>query len=140
MNIVVYDPYTTKELVENLCAFYCSTLDEFWGKCDYISIHTPKTKETISLINKNTINRMKKGVKIINCARGGIIDEAALCEAIKEGQVSGAAIDVFENEPDIKSSPLFECVAKCVLTPHLGASTSEAQINVAVDVASFTWW
>lgn len=60
MNIVVYDPYTTKELVENLCAFYCSTLDEFWGQCDYISIHTPKTKETISLINKNTINRMKK--------------------------------------------------------------------------------
>lgn len=135
MNIVVYDPYTTKELVENLCAFYCSTLDEFWGQCDYISIHTPKTKETISLINKNTINRMKKGVKIINCARGGIIDEAALCEAIKEGQVSGAAIDVFENEPDIKSSPLFGCVDKCVLTPHLGASTSEAQINVAVDVA-----
>ena len=135
MKVLVSDPYTTKEAVEKIGAKYSSSLDEFWGQCDYITIHTPKTKETTSLINKNTLNRMKKGVRIINCARGGIIDEAALKEAIESGQVQSAAIDVFETEPDIKSSPLYECEGNVVLTPHLGASTKEAQFNVAIDVA-----
>lgn len=135
MNVIVFDPYTTRETVEKLGAKYVSSLDEFWGLCDYITIHTPKTKETTALINKNTLNRMKKGVRIINCARGGIIDEAALREALESGQVKSAAIDVFETEPDITASPLYGCEANIVMTPHLGASTTEAQFNVAIDVA-----
>lgn len=135
MNVVVSDPYTTKESVEKIGAKYVNSLDEFWGLCDYITIHTPKTKETTSLINRNTLNRMKKGVRIINCARGGIIDEMALKEAIESGQVQSAAIDVFETEPDITASPLYNCNGNIVMTPHLGASTTEAQFNVAIDVA-----
>ena len=135
MNVVVSDPYTTKEAVEKIGAKYVNNLDEFWGQCDYITIHTPKTKETTSLINRNTLNRMKKGVRIINCARGGIIDEAALREAIESGQVQSAAIDVYETEPDITASPLYGCEGNIVMTPHLGASTKEAQFNVAIDVA-----
>lgn len=135
MNVIVSDPYTTKEAVEKIGAKYVTNLDEFWGQCDYITIHTPKTKETTSLINRNTLNRMKKGVRIINCARGGIIDEAALKEAIESGQVQSAAIDVYETEPDITASPLYNCEGNIVMTPHLGASTKEAQFNVAIDVA-----
>lgn len=135
MKVIVCDPYTTKEAVESLGCEYVSHLDDFWSKCDFISVHTPKTRETMHLVNINSINRMKKGVKIINCARGGIIDENALKEAIESGQVSSAAIDVYEAEPDIKSSPLLGVKGKIVLTPHLGASTSEAQLNVAIDVA-----
>ncbi len=135
MNVVVSDPYTTKEAVEKIGAKYITSLDEFWGQCDYITIHTPKTKETTSLINKNTLNRMKKGVRIINCARGGIIDENALKEAILSGQVAGAALDVYETEPDITKSPLYGVEGNIIMTPHLGASTTEAQFNVAIDVA-----
>ena len=135
MKVVVSDPYTTKESVEKIGAKYTSSLDEFWSQCDYITIHIPKTKETTSLINKNTLNRMKKGVRIINCARGGIIDEAALREALESGQVASAAIDVYETEPDITASPLYGCEKNIVMTPHLGASTTEAQFNVAIDVA-----
>jgi len=135
MKVVVCDPYTTQEAVEALGCEYIAHLDDFWGKCDYITVHTPNTRATAHLINKNSINRMKKGVKIINCARGGIIDENALKEAIESSQVSAAAIDVYEAEPDIKSSPLLGVAGKIVLTPHLGASTSEAQLNVAIDVA-----
>lgn len=135
MKVIVCDPYTTQEAVEALGCEYITHLDDFWGRCDFITVHTPKTRETTHLINKNSINRMKKGVKIINCARGGIIDESALKEALESGQVSAAAIDVYEAEPDIKSSPLFNVEGNVVLTPHLGASTSEAQLNVAIDVA-----
>jgi len=135
MKVIVCDPYTSKESVEAIGAEYIEHLDDFWGKCDFITVHTPKTRETTHLINKNSINRMKKGVKIINCARGGIIDEVALKEALESGQVGACAIDVYEAEPDIKSSPLLGLGGNVVLTPHLGASTSEAQINVAVDVA-----
>lgn len=136
MKVIVCDPYTTQEAVEALGCEYVSHLDDFWGKCDFITVHTPKTRETTHLINKNSINRMKKGVKIINCARGGIVDENALKEAIETGQVSAAAIDVYEAEPDIKSSPLLSVKGNILLTPHLGASTSEAQLNVAIDVAN----
>lgn len=135
MKVIVCDPYTTKETVEKIGAKYIASLDEFWSVCDYITIHTPKTKETAYLINKNTLNRMKKGVRIINCARGGIVDEAALKEAIESGQVAGAAIDVFEDEPNIQNSPLVKTQGNIILTPHLGASTKEAQFNVAIDVA-----
>ncbi len=135
MNVVVCDPYTSQDIVEKIGAKYVKTLDDFWKLCDFITIHAPKTRETAYLINKNTLNRMKKGVRIINCARGGIIDESALKEAIESGQVAAAAIDVFETEPDIKDSPLVKCNGNVLLTPHLGASTTEAQFNVAIDVA-----
>jgi len=135
MKVVVCDPYTSKESVEAIGAEYVAHLDDFWAKCDFITIHAPKTRETTHLINKNTINRMKKGVKIINCARGGIIDENALKEGMESGQISAIAIDVYEDEPNIKNSPLITIDGNVVLTPHLGASTSEAQLNVAIDVA-----
>ncbi len=135
MKVVVFDPYANPEMVEKLGAKYIKHLDDFWGVCDYITIHTPKTKETTGLINTNTLNRMKKGVRIINCARGGIIDEAALAKAIEQGQVAQCAIDVYEDEKNVANSPLLTLGSKAVLTPHLGASTDEAQINVALDVA-----
>jgi D-3-phosphoglycerate dehydrogenase / 2-oxoglutarate reductase len=134
MNVLVYDPFVTKEQVAQMGACYAASYDEIWPNADFITLHVPKTRETMHLINRNTLNRMKKGVKIINCARGGVIDEQALAEAIKNGQVAMAAVDVFEQEP-VKDSPLLELGNKVVLTPHLGASTEEAQINVAVDVA-----
>lgn len=135
MKLVVFDPYTSKEVVEKLGGEYISNLDDFWGKCDFITVHVPKTKETVNLINKDTISKMKKGVRLVNCARGGIINEQDLKDAIEIGQVGGAAIDVYENEPNITECPLIHCEGNIVLTPHLGASTQEAQINVAIDVA-----
>ena len=135
MKVVVCDPYASKEFVEKLGATYISSFDDFWGLCDYITLHVPKTKDTMHMINKETISKMKKGVKIINCARGGIIDENALKSALENGQVSGAAIDVYEDEPKIELSPLLKAEGNVLLTPHLGASTKEAQFNVAIDVA-----
>lgn len=135
MKVLVYDPYTSKEYIESIGCKYAAHLDDFWGECDFITVHVPKTRETAYLINKNTLNRMKKGVRLINCARGGIIDEAALKEAIEEGQVAAAAIDVFEGEPINPENPLLSCNGDIILTPHLGASTEEAQLNVAIDVA-----
>lgn len=135
MKLVVFDPFASKEIVEKMGADYVSSLDEFWGKCDFITVHVPKTKETINLINKDTIAKMKKGVRLVNCARGGIINEQDLKDAIEAGQVAAAAIDVYENEPNITECPLVNCDGNIVLTPHLGASTAEAQLNVAIDVA-----
>ena len=135
MKIVVYDPFASKEIVEKMGGEYVSSLDEFWGKCDFITVHVPKTKDTINLINKDTIAKMKKGVRLVNCARGGIINEVDLKDAIENGHVAAAAIDVYENEPNIAECPLIHCTGNIVLTPHLGASTQEAQINVAIDVA-----
>jgi len=136
MKVVVCDPYANKEFVEKMGAKYVEHLDEFWGMFDYLTIHTPKTKETTGLINTNTINRMKKGVRIINCARGGIVVEKDLAEALKSGQVAQCAIDVYEDEKNVVQSPLLEFERNAILTPHLGASTNEAQINVALDVAN----
>ena len=135
MKLAVYDPFASKEVVEKFGAEYFCTLDEFWPKCDFITVHVPKTKDTVNLINKDSISKMKKGVRLINCARGGIINENDLKDAIESGQVAAAAIDVFENEPNISESPLIHCKGNIVLTPHLGASTTEAQLNVAIDVA-----
>ncbi len=135
MNVCVYDPYSTEDAVKSAGCKYIANLDDFWGKCDFITVHVPKTKETLNLINKETIHKMKKGVRLINCARGGIINEQDLREALDEGYVASAAIDVYCDEPNIKSCPLFGCDKNVVLTPHLGASTAEAQLNVAIDVA-----
>lgn len=135
MKVIICDPYVTKEKVEEIGAIYIKSLDDFWPQCDFLTIHVPKTRETAYLINKNTLNRMKPGVRLVNCARGGIIDEQALKEALESGHVASAAIDVFEKEPIDPESPLLHCKGDIILTPHLGASTEEAQINVAIDVA-----
>ncbi len=135
MKLFVYDPFTSKETIEKLGADYIENLENFWDKCDFITLHVPKTKDTLNLINKETIAKMKKGVRLVNCARGGIINELDLKEALENGHVASAAVDVYENEAEFSSCPLINCSPNIVLTPHLGASTSEAQINVAIDVA-----
>jgi D-3-phosphoglycerate dehydrogenase / 2-oxoglutarate reductase len=101
---------------------------------DYVTLHIPKTPETANLINEASIAKMKPTARIINCARGGIIDEAALAKALSEGRLGGAALDVYDGEP-LGESPLRDLGREIVLTPHLGASTEEAQVNVAIDVA-----
>ncbi len=132
MQVIIYDPYVTPERIEK--AGYSSvTLDELYRRSDYITVHVPKLKDTIGLLNKDAFDKMKKGVMIINCARGGIVNEADLYDALKSGKVAGAALDVFEKEPP-GNSPLFE-LDKVICTPHLGASTQEAQANVATAVA-----
>lgn len=132
MQVIVHDPYANKDLVEQ-AGFDLVSLEEFYKRSDYITIHVPKMKETINLINKEAFEQMKPGVMIIHCARGGIVNEGDLADALRSGQVGGAALDVFETEPP-GTSPLFE-FDNVICTPHLGASTAEAQTNVAVAVA-----
>lgn len=133
MKVIAYDPFMSAERAHELHVRIVS-LDEIWEHADYITLHTPKTRDTTGLINAEVIAKMKKGVRIVNAARGGLIDEQALANAIKEGKVAGAGLDVFVEEP-LKESPLKELGSKVVLTPHLGASTEEAQFNVAIDIA-----
>ncbi|WP_298613044.1 phosphoglycerate dehydrogenase [uncultured Thermosynechococcus sp.] len=134
MKLLAYDPYLSTERAEQLgCRLV--DLDVLFAESDFITLHLPKTPETHHLINAKTIAKMKPTARIINCARGGIIDEAALVEALKAGKLAGAALDVFENEPLEAESPLRTCGMEVILTPHLGASTEEAQVNVAIDVA-----
>ena len=133
MQVIGYDPLITKDKTKTLGVRFVS-LDELFKTSDFISLHIPRTPETKNLIGENTISKMKKNVRIINCARGGVVDEGALYKALKEGRIAGAALDVFEQEP-LLDSPLLE-LDNVVVTPHLGASTYEAQINVAVDIAN----
>lgn len=133
MNVLTYDPFVSKEQVEQR-GFQQANLDEIFEKSDFITVHTTKTKETTHLINDQAFAKMKKGVRLINCARGGIIDEMALVRALESGKCAGAAIDVFENEPAPEDHPLRK-QEKCICTPHLGASTDEAQVTVAVEIA-----
>jgi len=132
MTVLGYDPFLSKDRAEEL-GVEVATLDKIYKSSDFITIHSPLTPETKGLINARTIKKMKDGVRIINCARGGIVDEKALCDALKSGKVAGAALDVFEKEPP-ESNPLLE-LDNFICTPHLGASTTEAQVNVAVAVA-----
>jgi D-3-phosphoglycerate dehydrogenase (EC 1.1.1.95) len=132
MRCLAYDPFISAERARAL-GVELMPLDEVIQKADVITVHTPLTKETTHLINAERIARMKDGVRIVNCARGGIIDEKALYEGLKSGKIAGAAIDVFEEEPPLES-PLLE-MENVVATPHLGASTVEAQQNVAITVA-----
>src|SRR5690606_21837366 len=108
-------------------------LDELYARADFITLHTPMTDKTKNMINAHAFVKMKPGVRIINCARGGLIVEADLVTALKSGKVAGAGIDVFETEP-ATDSPLFN-MDNVVCTPHLGAATTEAQENVALQVA-----
>ncbi len=132
MRCIAYDPFISKERAAQLGVEMMSVEDLF-RIADVITVHTPLIKETKHLINAKSIATMKDGVRIINCARGGIIDEKALYDAIRSGKVAGAALDVFESEPPLES-PLLT-LDQVIVTPHLGASTVEAQQNVAISVA-----
>ncbi|MEI8330744.1 MAG: phosphoglycerate dehydrogenase [Methanomicrobiales archaeon] len=132
MKCVAYDPFITQERAAQLGVQMMSMADLF-KIADVITVHTPLIAETKHVINEKSIATMKDGVRIINCARGGIIDEKALYDAVKSGKVAGAALDVFETEPPTES-PLLN-LDQIIVTPHLGASTVEAQVNVAVSVA-----
>jgi len=129
MNVIAFDPFLSEEKAKAL-GINKASLDELFVQSDFITIHTPMTVETKGVINKNSIAKMKDNVRIINCARGGIINEQDLYEAIKSGKVAGAALDVFEKEPPA-GNPLLT-LDNVICTPHLGASTEEAQENVAL--------
>lgn len=134
MNVVAFDPFLTDEMAEELHIKKVN-LDDLFKCADYITVHTPLNDKTRHLINADAFAKMKKGVYIINCARGGIVHEDDLCTAIEQGIVAGAALDVFEEEPVDPKHPLL-ALDKVICTPHLGASTEEAQENVAIDVAN----
>jgi len=132
MKVLAYDPFLSEERAKTMGVTKVE-LDDLLARADFITLHVPLTDKTRSILNAEALAKTKKGVRIINCARGGLVDEAALTEALKSGQVAGAAFDVFEVEPATES-PLFG-LPNVVVTPHLGASTTEAQENVALQVA-----
>lgn len=133
MKILAYDPFISPEQARDL-ELETASLEDVLSRADFLTVHTPLTPETRGIIGPDAFARMKKGVRIINCARGGLINEQALYAAIKEGRVAGAALDVFEQEPPLADHPLL-ALEEVIVTPHLGASTKEAQENVAVTVA-----
>lgn len=133
MKLLAYDPFISMERAAQLgCRLV--EMDVLLQESDYISLHIPKTEQTTHLINAQALKKMKRTARIVNCSRGGIIDEQALLEALRAGEIAGAALDVFESEP-LGESELRTLGKNVILTPHLGASTEEAQINVAIDVA-----
>ncbi len=133
MNVIGYDPYLKPEQAEAL-GITLAELDTLYAQSDYITVHVPKTRETSGMIDAEKLALMKPTVRLINCARGGIIDEQALADAARAGTIGGAAIDVFSTEPAPADNPLLG-VPNIITTPHLGASTEEAQVNVAIDIA-----
>jgi D-3-phosphoglycerate dehydrogenase len=134
MRVIGFDPFLSAERAAELGIESVPHLSELWGQCDYITLHTPLTDDTRKLINAETIEKMRPGVRIINCARGGLIDSDALKAALDSGKVAGAAVDVFEPEPPPADHPVVNH-PKAVVTPHLGASTEEAQVAVAEEAA-----
>jgi D-3-phosphoglycerate dehydrogenase / 2-oxoglutarate reductase len=132
MKVVAFDPFLTPERALELGVEKVE-LEELLRRADFITLHTPLTDQTRNILSRDNLAKTKKGVRIVNCARGGLIDEAALKDALESGQVGGAALDVFETEP-ATASPLFGTPG-FISTPHLGASTNEAQVNVAIQVA-----
>lgn len=132
MKVIAFDPFLSPERALEIGVEKVE-LDQLLSRADFITLHTPLTDQTRNILSAEAIAKTKKGVRIINCARGGLIDEAALKEALDSGHVAGAALDVFVEEP-AKTSPLFG-TPNFISTPHLGASTSEAQVNVAIQVA-----
>jgi len=132
MRVIAYDPFISTERSQQL-EVPLAELTRLYAESDFITVHTPLTAETRHMIGAKELASMKRGVRLLNCARGGIIDERSLYQAIVDGHVGGAAIDVFEEEPP-KENPLLK-LPQVVCTPHLGASTQEAQLNVAIEVA-----
>ncbi len=133
MYVIAYDPFVSVDYTQKIGVKLVKQKEDLFREADYISLHIPVTEETKYLINKDSISKMKDGVRIINCARGSIVNENDLTEALKSGKVKGAALDVFEKEPPFESP--FLDLPNVIVTPHLGASTEEAQVNVAVDIA-----
>ncbi len=133
MAVLGFDPYVSAERAKQYEVTLAGSLDEILASADYITVHVPLTDETRHLIGAEQLGKMKNGVRLINCARGGIIDEGALAEAIRSRKVAGAALDVFEDEPP-KSTGLI-ALPEVLCTPHLGASTEEAQVSVAIEAA-----
>ena len=134
MRVVAYDPYLSATRARSLQVELVDELDDLLTSADFISLHTPFTAETRYILDAARLQKTKRGVRIINCARGGLIDENALLKALQDGQVAGAALDVFEIEPLPSESPL-RGAPNLVLTPHLGASTAEAQESVGIEIA-----
>jgi D-3-phosphoglycerate dehydrogenase / 2-oxoglutarate reductase len=133
MKIVAHDPFIAAEQAREL-EIEPASLDEVFARADFLTVHTPLTNETRGLVGPAAFAKMKTGARVINCARGGLIDEAALHDAIKSGKIAGAALDVFEQEPPPADHPLL-ALEQVIVTPHLGASTAEAQEGVAFTVA-----
>src|SRR5579864_893869 len=133
MRVLAYDPYLTLSRA-NALQVELVELDEIFAKCDFITVHMPMSDETKGMINAAAFAKMKPGARVLNCARGGIINEKDLYEAIKSGKIAGAALDVYETEPLPKEFPLRD-LPQVIMTPHLGASTEEAQENVGIEVA-----
>ncbi len=134
MKVVAYDPYLGEAKAESLRVGLCETVEEAVKQADFITLHMPKTPETTHILNAERFDMMKPGVRIVNCARGGLIDEEALLAALDAGKISGVALDVFEVEPPAADNPLLGR-EDVVFTPHLGASTEEAQENVGIEIA-----
>lgn len=133
MTVVAYDPFVSEEVMKHLGVELCE-VDDICKRADFLTIHTPLSPETKKMINAERLGTMKKSAIIVNCARGGIIDEEALAAALEAGTIAGAALDVFENEPIAEDHPLRKA-KNCIVTPHIAASTHEAQENVAIQVA-----
>ncbi len=133
MTIHAYDPFLSAELIQSTGAKALS-YEEVIRQSDFVSLHLPMTPDTKNMINADTIATMKKGAILLNCARGGLVDEAALAAALKSGHLAGAALDVFAKEPPEADNPLVP-LANFVATPHIGASTAESQVNVASAIA-----
>ena len=134
MRVVAYDPYLSVTRARSLQVELVDELDDLLKSADFISLHTPLTAETRHIVDAARLKKTKRGVRIINCARGGLIDEAALVQALQDGHVAGAALDVFEIEP-LPSDSQLRSAPNLVLTPHLGASTVEAQESVGIEIA-----
>ena len=134
MRVVAYDPYLSATRARSLQVELVDELDDLLTRADFISLHTPLTAETRHILDAARLKKTKRGIRIINCARGGLIDEAALAQALQQEHVAGAALDVFEVEPLPADSPL-RGAPNVVLTPHLGASTAEAQESVGIEIA-----
>ena len=134
MRVIAYDPYLSAARARTLQVELVDELDDLLASADFISLHTPLTEETHHMVDATRLEKTKRGVRVINCARGGLIDEDALADALHSGQVGGAALDVFEIEPLPSDSPL-RTAPNLVLTPHLGASTAEAQESVGIEIA-----
>ncbi|MFL6589050.1 MAG: phosphoglycerate dehydrogenase [Chthoniobacterales bacterium] len=134
MRVMAYDPYLSASRARTMQVELVEELDDLLAGADFITLHTPLTPETHHLLDSARLAKTKPGVRIINCARGGLVDENALVDALKSGQVAAAALDVFETEPLPSDSPL-RAVQNLILTPHLGASTAEAQESVGIEIA-----
>lgn len=134
MDVTAYDPFISPERAQQM-QVRLLTLPQLFAEADYVTLHLPRTADTENLVNADLLGSMKATARLVNCARGGIVDEAALADALNQSVIAGAALDVFANEPLAADSPLRSVKQNLILTPHLGASTAEAQENVAIDVA-----